>query len=137
VPNGGDGNDVLVGLGDADIFAFTTAPGASNVDTIADFQAGGDRITLDHGVFAALTAGALDPNAFFAGTAAHDADDRIIYDSTTGNLFFDADGNGAGGNPVRQPQRSPGDRRSGFPGDLSSRGRSGQGDDRILYLFTA
>ena len=40
--------------------------------------------------------GTLNSNAFFAGTAAHDADDRIIYDQASGNLYYDADGNGAG-----------------------------------------
>jgi Ca2+-binding RTX toxin-like protein len=38
----------------------------------------------------------LNPNAFVAGTQAQDADDRIVYDAATGNLYFDADGNGAG-----------------------------------------
>jgi Ca2+-binding RTX toxin-like protein len=95
--NGGAGNDALYGFGGADIFAFTTAPGAGNVDTIADFAAGTDRIALDDAVFAAIGGlGALNGNAFFAGAAAHDADDRIVYNSATGQLFYDADGTGAG-----------------------------------------
>ena len=108
--NGGAGSDALIGFGGADSFAFSTALGANNVDTIADFVSGSDKILLDHNVFAqAGGAGALNANAFFAGTAAHDADDRIIYDSATGNLFYDSDGTGGnaavlfanlGGHPV-------------------------------------
>ena len=80
-----------------DTFRFTTALGANNVDTINDFASGTDKIALDDAVFTAVGApGALNPNAFFAGAAAHDADDRIVYDSATGQLFYDADGNGAG-----------------------------------------
>ena len=74
-----------------------TALGASNVDTIADFQIGSDKISLDHSIFAAISGlGSLDPNAFYAGTAAHDTDDRIIYDQASGALYYDADGSGAG-----------------------------------------
>jgi Ca2+-binding RTX toxin-like protein len=95
--NGGAGNDTLVGNGGADSFAFTTALGANNVDAIFDFVSGTDKIALDDAVFTAIGGlGALNPNAFFAGAAAHDADDRIIYDQSTGQLFYDADGNGAG-----------------------------------------
>jgi Ca2+-binding RTX toxin-like protein len=95
--NGGGGSDTLVGNGGADSFAFTTALGANNVDTIFDFASGTDKIALDDAVFTAIGGlGTLNPNAFFAGTAAHDADDRIIYDQATGSLYYDADGNGAG-----------------------------------------
>jgi serralysin len=96
VINGGGGNDTLVGLGGADFFAFTTALGAGNVDAIGDFQAGTDKFQLDDAVFTGLGLGALAAGAFVTGSAAGDADDRIIYNSATGQLFFDADGNGAG-----------------------------------------
>ncbi|HEV2817968.1 MAG TPA: calcium-binding protein [Allosphingosinicella sp.] len=94
--NGGAGADYLMGFGGADIFAFTTALGGGNVDAILDFAAGSDRIALDDAVFAGLSLGTLSASAFRAGSAAGDADDRIIYNSATGQLFFDADGNGAG-----------------------------------------
>ena len=40
-------------------------------------------------------AGTLASNKFFTGTVAHDADDRIIYDS--GALIFDSNGSANGG----------------------------------------
>jgi serralysin len=86
----------LVGYGGADTFAFTSALGAGNVDVIADFVSGTDKIALDDAVFTALGLGALSANAFVIGSAALDADDRIIYNSSNGGLFYDADGNGAG-----------------------------------------
>lgn len=111
--NGGDGNDLLNGAGGNDTltggtgldkFLFASTPGSGNVDTITDFGVGGvrDKILLDDDFFKALgvvgtTQGvALGAGSFYAGKAAHDADDRIIYDQTTGSLYYDADGNGAG-----------------------------------------
>jgi Ca2+-binding RTX toxin-like protein len=97
VLNGMGGNDILQGNGGADTFAFTTALGVGNVDRILDFATGVDKVGLDDAIFSGIgTPGAFNTNAFFAGTAAHDADDRIIYDASTGNLYYDADGNGAG-----------------------------------------
>ena len=94
--DGGAGADVLVGLGGNDTFAFTTALGGGNVDVIGDFQTG-DTIALDDAVFAGIGGlGALGAGVFVTGTGAGDADDRIIYNSATGQLFYDADGNGAG-----------------------------------------
>ncbi len=95
VLDGKGGKDVLHGREGADTFAFTTAPGANNVDFIFDFEVGADRIALDDAIFGALPPGALDPGAFVTGAAAQDADDHILYDATTGRLFYDADGTGA------------------------------------------
>jgi Ca2+-binding RTX toxin-like protein len=94
--DGKGGYDALVGREGADTFAFTTALGATNVDHIADMVSGTDKIALDHAVFTGLGPGALNANAFVTGSGAGDADDRIIYNSATGELFFDADGNGSG-----------------------------------------
>jgi Ca2+-binding RTX toxin-like protein len=103
VLSGLDGNDALSGRGGIDFltggagddtFTFNTALGEGNVDTITDFEAGADSMLLDDAVFAGLSLGTLSADAFNNGGAV-DADDRIIYDTATGNLFFDADGSGA------------------------------------------
>ena len=95
--DGGAGADYLEGRGGADSFAFTTALGAGNVDMIADFLAGTDKIALDDAIFAGIgTPGSFNANAFVVGSAALDADDRIIYNQAAGQLLYDADGNGGG-----------------------------------------
>ena len=97
VIDGRGGNDTLVGLGAADTFAFTTAlDGTNNVDTVRDFASGSDKVGLASDVFAAVTDGGILAGEFVLGTAAADADDRLVYDQPTGRLFFDADGNGSG-----------------------------------------
>ncbi len=91
--DGGAGIDQLTGYGGADTFAFTFL-NIGNTDRIMDFVSGTDEIAVDNAVFAGLPDGPLSPDAFRAGTAAEDADDRIIYDAATGRLFFDSDGMG-------------------------------------------
>ena len=102
------GNDTLVGGAGNDTFVFNTATNAlTNVDTLVEFNAGGnvsptvDKIALDPVVFAALAAGtaAVDSGEFraSAGGNAAETDDFILYDTTTGSLFYDADGNTTGG----------------------------------------
>jgi Ca2+-binding RTX toxin-like protein len=95
---GGTGNDTLNGSTGADNFRFNTALSSStNVDLISGFSVTDDTIQLDNDIFTAIGAiGTLSAGAFFVGAAAHDASDRIIYDSATGNIYYDADGNGAG-----------------------------------------
>jgi Ca2+-binding RTX toxin-like protein len=94
--DGGLGNDMLIGGGGQDTFLFDTTL-TGNVDTVADFGTN-ETIQLDRSVFTAITTlGTLSAAAFFAGAAAHDLDDRIIFDSATGNLFYDSNGNADGG----------------------------------------
>jgi Ca2+-binding RTX toxin-like protein len=92
---GNSGANTLTGGDGIDTFVFSTAPGSSNVDAITDFQGPDDTIGLDHSVFSGMTVGALSADAFYAGTAAHDVSDRIVYNSTSGALFFDRDGSGS------------------------------------------
>ena len=68
---------------------------STNVDTIQDFLADDDTIVLDLSIFTEIADGTLAASAFCIGTAAKDADDRIIYDQTSGRIFYDADGSGA------------------------------------------
>jgi Ca2+-binding RTX toxin-like protein len=94
--NGGLGSDVLTGGGGADAFVFNAALSAAGVDRITDFSAADDTIRLENAIFIALTTtGVLSAAAFAIGTAAGDANDRVIYDSTSGALYYDADGAGA------------------------------------------
>jgi Ca2+-binding RTX toxin-like protein len=96
---GKTGNDVLTGGLGMDVFRFDTRLDAgTNVDTIKGFVVADDTVELENGVFLALTAtGTLDPAAFWKGpavSAAHDTDDRIVYDTDTGALYYDRDGLG-------------------------------------------
>ncbi len=94
--DGGAGADTLIGGANADTFVFSTLLGGGNVDVITGFNVADDTIELAISVFGTIAAGALAANAFVIGSAATDADDRIIYDAATGALYYDADGNGAG-----------------------------------------
>lgn len=94
--DGGPGNDTLTGGAGADDFGFTTVLNATtNKDTITDFSSGSDTITLANGVFGAL-GGGVGAGNFVLGAKAMDGDDYLIYNQTSGALFYDADGNKSG-----------------------------------------
>lgn len=105
--NGGAGNDIINGYGGLDrltgssgndTFIFDTAlNAATNVDTITDFNVVADTMQLQNAVFTAFNAtGVLNATAFVksASGVAADASDRIIYETDTGKVFYDQDGNG-------------------------------------------
>ncbi|MBL0372448.1 calcium-binding protein [Rhizobium sp. KVB221] len=92
---GGQGNDILGGGGGRDDFLFSWT-GTQDRDIVKDFVSTEDRIGLDVRVFTELAIGNLPSGEFVLGTDALDADDHVIYDQTTGELFYDADGNGSG-----------------------------------------
>ena len=92
--NGNAGNDLLIGNAGLDQFMFTDALGAGNVDHIFDFTAVDDTIRLDDAVFSHIATGFLAASGFAVGAAATLASQRIIYNSGTGQIFYDADGVG-------------------------------------------
>jgi Ca2+-binding RTX toxin-like protein len=97
---GGIGNDILTGGEGNDYFVFNSTPNkTTNVDTISDFSIVDDTIHLENGVFTGLglSTGELDASMFVSGagiTGAADSSDRIAYNTTTGVLYYDADGIG-------------------------------------------
>ncbi len=88
------GADTLQGGAGADSYLFTSDLGGGNVDTIVGFNVADDTIVLSDGVFTGIAFGTLAASAFVIGAAAVDSDDRIIYNSATGALYFDVDGVG-------------------------------------------
>lgn len=93
-----------------DVFRFDAHLGTSNVDEIIDFSVSQDRIELETHIFSAFPAvyfeetdegmyyvnAQMKSTAFKIGTAATASSHRIIYNQSTGDLYYDADGTGAG-----------------------------------------
>ncbi|WP_329605000.1 calcium-binding protein [Undibacterium flavidum] len=105
---GGAGNNILAGGYDMDLFLLridsTLFFGSghfepNSVDTIVDYVPGVDKFFI--GVLSLVSDGPanLPESAFVSGygAVAHDADDRLIYDRSTGNLYWDDNGNAPGG----------------------------------------
>jgi serralysin len=99
---GGAGVDTLIGGAGSDSFDFVSAPGTANADRLLDFTSGSDKLRFDDafhpgaGALGSLVAGDQRFWSAAGATAGHDATDRFVYDTTTGNLYYDADGNGSG-----------------------------------------
>ena len=97
---GGAGNDTLTGGAGKDTFWFTDALDAiNNVDTITDFVSGNDQLEFSVSALTGLGVigqWAASDQRFWSSTTgiAHNASDRLIYNTSTGELNYDSDGTG-------------------------------------------
>jgi Ca2+-binding RTX toxin-like protein len=96
---GGEGSNYLTGGSGADFFVFDTVPIIGQVDIVTDFNAAEDTIQLNVEIFTRfISAGRLSINRFVSGVnaGALDGDDYLIYDTSSGMLYYDEDGSGNG-----------------------------------------
>lgn len=99
---GGQGDDVLIGGAGADGFVFTAPDGdfvAGGSDTVVDFDSSSDSLLFNAREVSIATGERFrtgrvsSDNIVFNTTGqAEDLDDYFIYQTETGELFFDADG---------------------------------------------
>jgi Ca2+-binding RTX toxin-like protein len=94
----GGGNDELTGGSGQDHFVMDWFSYEDNyVDYIYDFEVGIDKVVLDQLFFDALQSGSLALSNFHLGSQPAATSHHIMYDQTTGNLYYDPDGNALGG----------------------------------------
>jgi len=91
---GGIGDDIITGGDGADRFYRWRSD--TGVDTITDFQVGEDLLYFSAKGFGGnlVKGGVLGEEQFTLGISATTESNRFIYDTDTGNLFFDIDGTG-------------------------------------------
>lgn len=107
---GGGGRDTLLGAPGDDLYVLNSRPGEADAPHLIfdkfNLEEHGfvenDRIALDRHVMKELGAkgdfGADDErfHAAAGATGGAEADDRVIYDTDAGRLYYDADGSGSG-----------------------------------------
>jgi serralysin len=93
---GGVASDRLTGGAGADKFFYVNT--ADSTDVITDFAAD-DFLAFKSTVFGNLAKGAVAAANFWTNNTgvAHDADDRFIFNTTDDTLWYDSNGNAAGG----------------------------------------
>ncbi|MEL7466249.1 MAG: M10 family metallopeptidase C-terminal domain-containing protein, partial [Pseudomonadota bacterium] len=94
---GDEGADVIITGEGADTIVFNTAPNAAERDRITDFESGVDILQIDASEFGGgLVAGLAAVLVANGNPIADTADATFLYDTDSGLLRFDADGNGDG-----------------------------------------
>jgi hypothetical protein len=108
---GGPGSDTLKGGHGQDTFVFDTPLVQAGIDSIKEFNIADDTIALSKDVFSAFSStGVLPASAFYSAPGAlgaQAANQFIIYNQTTGALFYDADSTGSATAPVQFAALSP------------------------------
>ncbi|MGK7922689.1 MAG: phytase [Trichodesmium sp.] len=98
--NGGPGDDVLTGGASIDRFIFATNQEFDSndlgVDEITDFVVGQDKILLDLTTFTAINDIATDFTTVTNNNEGSIADAVIIYNTSSGQLFYNTNGSAAG-----------------------------------------
>ncbi|MEH2002619.1 MAG: calcium-binding protein [Nostoc sp.] len=103
----GNSNDSLIGGDGTDTFAFYSYYGG--IDTIYDFDTTNELIQVSAiGFGDGLSIGSLKTSQFTIGTSATTSNQRFIYNSATGGLYFDLDGSASGFTQVQFAQLSGG-----------------------------
>jgi Ca2+-binding RTX toxin-like protein len=97
---GGTWSDTLTGGAGADSFVWAEA-GTNHVDRVTDFTPGFDELLFENATLTALgEEGAWAPgderfHSAPGATSGQEADDRLVYNNSTGSLYYDPDGSGS------------------------------------------
>jgi Ca2+-binding RTX toxin-like protein len=103
VLDGGRGRDDLRGGSGQDYFKFDDRPTRTTVDRILDFNVRNDFVMLDNAIFSKLgrgtdnAPGKLNAAYFCVGDHALDSNDYLIYNPATDDLIYDSNGSRPGG----------------------------------------
>jgi serralysin len=93
--DGGADNDTMTGNDGRDNFNFGWGLDEVGIDTVTDFKSGTDKLWIGSWWGGDFVAETLAANQFRSGsgvTAANSATQRLIYNTSNGDLYFDADG---------------------------------------------
>lgn len=95
--SGGKGIDVLFGGDGSDAFVFDVTLSSANFDYVQDFESGTDKLWLSHEKFKKFGVGTVSQDQLLIYSSAEqlvaqDSNDFLLYDTTSGMLYYDADG---------------------------------------------
>ena len=98
--NGNSGVNTLAGLGGHDLLTgnagidlFVLSSTAANADTVTDFVQGTDTLMFEDTIVVGTSSDLVNTMTYVTGV--YTASAELVFEKSTGNLYFDADGSGA------------------------------------------